>query len=203
MPARPDVFGCREVEDRLEAFVDGELDLAAVSALEAHLAGCPDCREQQRLAVAVREGLRGLPELETPERVLAAVRRTAVADVARPVIVSPKWAWRTAAAAALVVAAASGVLWWHGAHRPQPSPPPQIAEATAQARLALGYLADISRRAGIEATRTALVSSFLEPALRSVGRGTSSTAQTPAASPAAALPTLRSHDPIHPDGGPS
>ncbi len=203
MPARPDVFGCREVEDRLEAFVDGELDLDAAIAVEGHLAGCAACREQHQRAVAVRDGLRTMPELDTPEHVLAAVRNATAAESAQRPTSSPKWAWRTAAAAALVVAAASGVLWWHGAHRPQPAPSAQVAEATAEARLALGYLAGISRRAGIDATRAALVSNLLEPALRSVGRDTVSTASQPAAAPAAALPTLRSHDPIHPDGGPS
>jgi hypothetical protein len=204
MPAPPDVFACREVADRLEAFVDGDLDLDAAAALEAHLAGCAACREQHRLAAAVRDGLRGLPELDTPEHVLAAVRRATAAERIRSSGPAPRWAWRTAAAAALAVAAASGVLWWHGAHQPQPAPTQyQVAEAAAEARLALRYVADFSRRAGIEATRQVLVSNFLEPALRSVGRGAPSTTQPPATSPVAGQPALPTRDQPHPDGGSS
>jgi len=201
MPVSPDAFACHEVADRLEAFVDGELELDAAIAVEGHLAGCAACREQHQLAVAVRDGLRMMPELDTPGHVLAAVRRVTAAESAQRPTASPRWAWRTAAAAALVVAAASGVLWWHGAHGPQPAPSARVTEATAEARLALRYLAGISRRAGIDATRAALVSNLLEPALRSVGRDTVSTASQPAAAPAAGPPTPRAKDQLHSDGG--
>ena len=201
MPVPPDAFACHDIADRLEAFVDGELELDAATAVQTHLDDCAACREQQQLAVAVRDGLRTMPELDTPEHVLAAVRRALAAESAQRPTASPRWAWRTAVAAALVVAAASGVLWWHGAHRPQPVPSAQVVEATAEARRALGYLAGISRRAGIDATRAALVTNLLEPALRSVGRSVAGTAGTPTVPGAVGQRNVPPESPNHSTGG--
>jgi len=203
MPTRREAPACGEVADLLEAFVDGELDPTATAAIEAHLARCAPCREQRRAAYAVREWLRALPEYDTPERVLAAVRRTVAAETARPSARSPRWAWRTAAAAALVVAAAIGVLWWHGSQRAQTPPPSQVAEATAQARLALHYVAEITRHVGLQATRSALVENLLDPALRSVGRDGARTVGATSSPGAAGRPGPARDRSSQPIGGPS
>ena len=55
-------------------YVDGALDEATRAAVEAHLAGCPACREQVDFERALRERLRGFaipeprPTLETDVR---------------------------------------------------------------------------------------------------------------------------------------
>ena len=46
--------------------VDGELDVATSAAVEAHLAGCPQCAWVARGAVAAKRAVRGLPLLDMP-----------------------------------------------------------------------------------------------------------------------------------------
>jgi predicted anti-sigma-YlaC factor YlaD len=35
---------CREIKDKLSAFLDGELESAVCAEIEQHLSGCDDCR---------------------------------------------------------------------------------------------------------------------------------------------------------------
>jgi anti-sigma factor (TIGR02949 family) len=35
---------CREIKDKLSAFLDGELESAVCAEIEEHLRGCDDCR---------------------------------------------------------------------------------------------------------------------------------------------------------------
>ena len=35
---------CREIKDKLSAFLDGELESAVCAEIEQHLRGCDDCR---------------------------------------------------------------------------------------------------------------------------------------------------------------
>ncbi len=35
---------CREIKDKLSAYLDGELESALCAEIEQHLAGCADCR---------------------------------------------------------------------------------------------------------------------------------------------------------------
>lgn len=44
MKIHHDRSSCREMLDQLSDYVDGELGEALCAQLEAHLAGCPDCR---------------------------------------------------------------------------------------------------------------------------------------------------------------
>ena len=69
MSQRVEFDGCADVLDRLEAFIDGDLDRAEAIAVEAHLAGCAACHTEHRLAEEVLTELRALPEFEVPETV--------------------------------------------------------------------------------------------------------------------------------------
>ncbi|MBB3964867.1 anti-sigma factor family protein [Rhizobium metallidurans] len=72
--------GCDQWGPVLHAFIDGELDLVRAAELEAHLAVCPDCREEvervrgarQRIG---REGVRFTMPEETRLQVLDALAR--------------------------------------------------------------------------------------------------------------------------------
>jgi len=96
---------CQDVEARLGAYLDDELDAAEAAAVAAHLKGCPRCGEHLDRLRAVRAALRAeLPAYRAPDtlrmRVRDAVRESAP-EVAPPR--TPVWSW-LAVAAALVLA---------------------------------------------------------------------------------------------------
>jgi len=76
-------LGCAEVLERLEAFIDGELETAACAGVEAHLAMCPACRGEEQLARRVQEELRTLGELDAPGPVMQAIREAAAVEASR------------------------------------------------------------------------------------------------------------------------
>jgi anti-sigma factor RsiW len=61
--------------ERVTAYVDGQLTGENRTALEAHLAECPACREQEAFERGLRARLRGLPAPEPPAQLEASVRR--------------------------------------------------------------------------------------------------------------------------------
>ncbi|HEX9185634.1 MAG TPA: zf-HC2 domain-containing protein, partial [Vicinamibacteria bacterium] len=85
--------------EHVTAFVDGELDGPARTAMAAHLEECATCRAQAEEERALRARLRELPLPELPAELEARVRR----GVRRHVPVLVRWA--LPAAAALVAAA--------------------------------------------------------------------------------------------------
>jgi anti-sigma factor RsiW len=65
---------CEEVQERLSAWLDGELPEEAMAAVEVHLAGCAFCRREVARFRALDEALGALPAPVPPhlaERVLA------------------------------------------------------------------------------------------------------------------------------------
>jgi len=104
---------CDPVRRLFGAYWDDEVTQAEREWLEAHLAGCPGCRQQYEQFTRTLEAISSLPRTETaadlPERVLAAARRsTPVPDrVIVPVPASARWAPVAAAAAVLIVGAAT------------------------------------------------------------------------------------------------
>ena len=98
---------CRDVEARLGAYLDGELDAAESAAVAAHLKACPACSRSFERQRALRAALRAeVPALGAPDtlriRVRDAVRRAAPAVSRRRL---PAWSW-LAVAAVLVLAVA-------------------------------------------------------------------------------------------------
>jgi anti-sigma factor (TIGR02949 family) len=53
-----DIRNCRDLEERLAPYVDGEEPAAERRAVEAHLDACPPCRESAQAEAAARELLR-------------------------------------------------------------------------------------------------------------------------------------------------
>lgn len=75
-------MGCEAVRDRLEPWLDGELEAPVARGVRDHLDGCAGCRDELALARRLRQALdRELPMLSCPpevtDRVLAAVAEEA------------------------------------------------------------------------------------------------------------------------------
>ena len=102
-------LNCTTVRDRIDAFVDGELEPGERSALETHCTHCESCARELRVAVDIRDALRALPVLTVPHHVIDAAER----DVRIPHIVpvparraAHRYVPAIAAALAVVVAGA-------------------------------------------------------------------------------------------------
>lgn len=99
------------IRDQLPEYVHGVLAADAVALVDAHLAGCAECRAEVALLGNVRTALsQGAPVLDVAAIVAALpVPRQAARRVPRRFA----WVagWQYAAAAALVLAVGSGVLW--------------------------------------------------------------------------------------------
>ena len=88
---------CHEVEDRLGAFLDGELEPAVSASVRDHLTNCAACRERLAKLESVGRMVRRAPYHQAPDALrlrLAQTRRSSIGS-------SPLLAW----AAVLVIAA--------------------------------------------------------------------------------------------------
>lgn len=75
---------CDRVRDRIDPYLDQDLAPAETREVEAHLAGCPDCRAELDLARRLRAAMReGLPMLSCPPEVSAEVLRVAREEAGR------------------------------------------------------------------------------------------------------------------------
>lgn len=88
----------------LAEYVDDSLPADARTAVEAHLASCPRCREEVALARDARDALGALPQVPAPDGLTFAVRRLA----RRPA--SPRIGRWVAAGAAAAVLLAGGFV---------------------------------------------------------------------------------------------
>jgi len=131
-------MNCRDVERRLSAYLDGELDGAAASALRGHLRICADCRRAADEQAALVDQLARLDPPEPPaplwNGILERLGEAEVADAHR----SRWWlAWhqlRRHALPSLAVAAAAVTLsiWvWKRGEGAEPTPAIAIAPAPA------------------------------------------------------------------------
>ena len=71
-------MNCRDAENTLSAYLDGQLSEVERKPLEEHLEQCENCRRALEELTLIRDALRSLPEVEMPEglhgRIMAAVR---------------------------------------------------------------------------------------------------------------------------------
>ena len=119
---------CADARAQLTAYLDGELEDDAGSAMRGHLRGCEACRAVAGDEAKLRDGLRSLPPLDPPASLWAGVQaRLAAAEVAdaeRPAWRRRITRWLSATRrtaplglAGLAVAAAAALLVWHSHHR--------------------------------------------------------------------------------------
>jgi hypothetical protein len=106
---------CARSQELLSDHLEGSLHAILRSELDAHLAGCVECRSLREAIGDVVEALHAIPELEPPrglvDRIVEATRRAprpaARQVVVRPALVIPAWVQAAAAGFAMV---ALGVL---------------------------------------------------------------------------------------------
>ena len=110
---------CEEARPGLEAYLDGELDRAAVDEIEAHLSTCAACRAELAALEQLRTALRSASRHRAPAEL-----RARLADVAHsPVAEAPsrgalRGSWWAMAATLLLGMVLGGVfMGWRGGGR--------------------------------------------------------------------------------------
>ncbi len=102
-------MNCRQIQDQLSAYIDGELSDDQASRVAAHLETCADCHRLHREIAAVVAELHSLPEAPAPAsvaaNVMAEVRRTGAAPSGNVIRLN-----RLVAAAAAVLVAMAGTF---------------------------------------------------------------------------------------------
>ncbi len=178
-------FDCVDVLDRLDAWIDGDLEASEAARVKAHVDGCSGCREERQSAEEIRAELRGMPELDPPERVLALVRNRR--PIAKkwpgafnfPLTLRPVQAAIAMAAAAILLAVA--VPW--GGRSGSPYTDLEIRRAQAETRLALAYVGDAARRAERGVRKKVLDERDFPATVREISRTLSWAGETGAAQP--------------------
>lgn len=70
---------CRNVRNKLSAYIDGELTGTEMLAIRSHLTHCPECEREERSQRAFKRLLGAMPCIEPPsgleERLLSAIRQ--------------------------------------------------------------------------------------------------------------------------------
>jgi len=125
-----DMTSCLHVRPTLGVYVLGAIDPAERAAVDAHLAGCPDCREELaslaglpallgRVPMAEAERIAGPSRIDIPDPDLADVELLTplLARAAHRRRVN-RWRGLAAAAAAVVLAAGAAVGLTHGTDHP-------------------------------------------------------------------------------------
>ena len=145
-----DPVTCSDVLDRLETWIDGDLETGEAAAIEAHVEGCTACKAEHRVALEIRSRLQAMPELDPPDRVLNAVRDAAAPAVGERFDLFLNTVARrpvpAVAALAAVIVLVLAVAPWMGKPTPQISER-EAARAAAETRLALAYVGVVARRA--------------------------------------------------------
>ena len=138
---------CEQAFTRLDEYVDGDLDEAAFQEIELHLAGCAECRQQERELRALIADAGRLPREILPARDLwpEVAERLRGAEGARLVGRPGLARWRSPmalAAAASVLVALTATLWLRGQQpRPAAGAPPGTLIAVASVDPAADLLA--------------------------------------------------------------
>jgi predicted anti-sigma-YlaC factor YlaD len=97
---------CREVDDRLDDYVDGTLAEGEFQEVELHLASCGECRKAERGLRRLLAEAAALPRQKSPERDLW----PGIAGRLRPRTMQGSWTFLAAAAAVALALAGSFFL---------------------------------------------------------------------------------------------
>lgn len=98
---------CGEVREAMHRYLDGELPEGDVTALESHLLGCADCREEHSGWQEVVDAVRGARDAYKPSPSSEARVRAMLEQAGEK---ERSWQWMQAAAAALLLA--GGAAAW-------------------------------------------------------------------------------------------
>jgi anti-sigma factor RsiW len=164
---------CADVLERLDAWIDGDLDDAEAAAVKAHVDQCESCQAEQQLAETVVAELRALPEFDVPERVLQTVRKKTLSTFAErlraffdDLVSRPVPALAVVAAVVLVFLVLSP---WSRPTEPEYTDQ-EVARAAAETRLALAYVGRIAQRAELRVKERVLDQGAAAQTVRGVRR---------------------------------
>jgi anti-sigma factor RsiW len=138
---------CREIRERLEAFLEDDLSGREKSAVEDHLGTCEECRREWMAATELLSALRSLPTQRCPQHVVREVlERTrtgprAIEDLRGLLQPLFRPVWRPVAGIAVAVALVFVALQL-SVRRPEPPAysEQEIRQAERQTRWALSYV---------------------------------------------------------------
>lgn len=155
-------ISCATARERIHAELD-DSEAVLPAEVQTHLASCAACRDLHDDLVALSGALRALPRTPLPPSTLDAVWRETVGRR------EPRWATpglvRAAAAAVVVTAVCATTLYFVTPRGPREPTAAEIARASAEADMVLGYTAR-----ALAATRTAtadkVLASKVSPAVR-------------------------------------
>jgi predicted anti-sigma-YlaC factor YlaD len=156
---------CEETRRHIHEAHDGEEALS--DAVRVHIAACSACREFEADLTSLTEALRAMPPSPLPPDALDRVWRETIH--ARPRAVAARMgSWRLAAAAVFMAAFSTASLYFVFAPARPPGPTPvELARASAQAEMVLGYTAR-ALAATRDATADRVLASRVSPAVRGV-----------------------------------
>lgn len=165
---------CRWTRERIDRFLDVELDGGDLVTFQSHVDVCAKCRRELARAEIVLHELHALPDLHCPDEV---VDRALAAAEAEPVARqraqrrSPAWwpfpVFRPALAGALVLALVLSGLWVANRSRSDFTPA-DVAAAESELKWTMAYLEDISRRSSMNAMDKAFQTGMVGPLRRAV-----------------------------------
>ena len=166
---------CRWTRERIDRFLDADLDGRDLVTFQGHVDVCSGCRRELARAETVLRELHALPDLHCPDEVVECALAAAEAGPATREPAerrSPAWwpfpVFRPALAGALVLGLALSALWV--ANRPRSDfTPADVANAEAELKMTLAYLDDISRRSSMTAMDKAFQTGTVGPLRRAVG----------------------------------
>ena len=194
MSRRVEGMSCAEVQDRIEAWIDDDLEPAETGVLEAHVDRCATCEVARRLADEIRAELRGLPELDPPDRVIKVVRDATAPTIserarglvdaifARPV--------PAVAAVAAIVLFMLVVVPLRQSETPPRYSAEEVERAAEETKLALAYVGAIARYAERQARHKVLSDDAVSGTLREISRSIKWTGAAVSSAPATTkLPT--------------
>jgi anti-sigma factor RsiW len=186
--SKPVDVTCADVLDRLDAWIDGDLEPAEAGVLEAHMERCTACEAERRLAEEIRATLRGLPELELPDRVMKVVRAETAPTIgervrglldtigARPV--------PAGAAVAAIVLFIFAVVPLRQSETPPRYSAEEVERAAEETKLALAYVGGIARYAERQARHKVLSDDAVSGTLREISRSIEWTGAAVSSAPA-------------------
>lgn len=160
---------CGWVDERIELFVDGDLDATATARLQAHIASCARCRQELDAARQVQHQLRELPVFDCPdETVDTALRRASTPSGAG----LTGWirgamsgvSWRPALAGVLgvliVISLAVTLRFQRALDRFSPE---QIEQAETALRWTFAYVNEVGRKSGYAVRDEVIGAGVVEP----------------------------------------
>ena len=171
-----ETMSCDEARELLEPWLDGDLPAGQAARVRVHIDRCAGCAAELDLAARIQSELRSLPQHDCPPEVLQRVFNTGRGGRGEVVPFEPRrrarpgaaQGFRIAVAAALLAAIVGGVSFLIPERPPASPSPDEVAQATREARLALAYVGQVTRRAGLDLRDDVLRQRLIDPTTRSV-----------------------------------